>query len=295
MTRRLHNALATAFRSSGEPSMSIDELLKSCAEEHPEAYDATRPQLANALSARGMTLVNGIVRLTANEQEPDNGPAGWADFKRAARRAMQWRSEPMAAMDIIAETGLTEAQVPYAHMESVLASIGMHFIPGHGYWKFAIYSDGFSRIVETADTPRRIGPVIDMLRQYGWPLAGKDIERWSKGKVTAVAVSQEAYRGNIYIRPIGRGLYVPADQKGDLPLSANVADRLLRLLDDDWLTTDDVRIYRLACVLGASGMATVRHARQTHSGRKLQAVSFTPNRKGMAVLLRAARRPAEVF
>lgn len=296
MTRRhLYEAVAYKFRTSQEDAVTIDALLRECFDEgHEYAWKVDREELANALSLKGINLANGTLTLADGERSHMPGLSAYTEFKKAAKHAMRWRGEPIEAIDLITATGLSGEQVPYANMKDALASIGLRFIPGHGYWKHPIYSDPVTRAVSVSVSPKRISGVMPMFRQYGWPLAGRDIERLSETR--SRTVSEIASRGNMFVRPIGIGLYVPADQRGDVPLSANVAERMLSIKPDEWvLAEDDLRSFRIACLMERKELATVKMSRISARGRRGQRLLFEPTRDGLKLLLRAARVPAEVF
>lgn len=293
--RRLYEAVAYKFQTAQEDTVPVDELLKECADEGNQfAWSVSRGELANALSLKGINLEDGKLTMATEQRSYLPGISGYAEFKKAAKHAMRWRGEPIEAIDLIELTGLSGEQVPYAAMKEVLGQIGLRHIPGHGYWKYPIFSDPLTRSVSVSSLPKRIGGVIPMFRQYGWPLAGRDIEEY--GGTPSKSVSQVASRGNVFVRPIGIGLYVPADQHGDIPMSANVANRLLGFKPDEWISTvEDLRSFRIACLMARKELAAVKISRVASRGKRVQRLLFEPSREGLKLLLRAAKVPAEVF
>lgn len=295
--KRLFNLITLKFRELGTPMTKLDPILAECVTEgFPNAWEVPKQEIENALSARGIALSNGFLSAPASNATAYPGSAGYRDFQNAARRAMRMKYEPVMAVDLIDATKMSGEAVPYANMKEILSHIGIRFIPGHGYWKHAIYSEPFTRTVSVSVSPRRINGVIPLFRQYGWPVSGREVERWSNGVTTSRSMSHEASKENIFIRPIGMGMYVPADQPDAIPMSCNVAERMLNIKPDEWIIDhDDLRCYRIAKLMARQGLAEIKESRSTRRTIRYQRLLFTPNRPGLAMLLKAARRPAEVF
>lgn len=298
MSRRyLFQCVAAKFRMSGEPEVKVEEILQECADEGvPLAWEISRLELANGLSERGLILQNGVLSEATDARSIHPQSSGYAEFQTAAKRALRWRDAPIEAIDLVDVTGLAGEKIPWSGMREVLERCGLHFLPGLGYWKHPIYSDPFLRSVVVAKSPKRIGAVVPLFQQYGWPIAGRDLAGWSKNVLQARSVASEASRGNMFVRGLKMGLYVPADRPGDLPMSVNVADRMLDYGPDEWIRSDhDLRSFRIAHLMARGGMGSIKIGRVAGLDRRPQRLLFEPTREGLRKLLRAARRPAEVF
>lgn len=293
---RLYNEIAFRVRAADDP-LEIDALMRELSHEgEHRASTMSRVELENAMSQRGIVAANGLLQLQVDTVTVQPGSQGFRDFQKAARRALRWKSAPMDSMDLIEATSLSGDRVPYAHLKEALSDVGLRFIPGHGYWPHAIYSDPVTRAISTSCAPRRIASIIGLFRAHGWPLSGKEISTLAGASDLGRKVSEEASHGNMFVRPIGMGMYVPADQTGDLPMSMDVAKRMMEIGNDAWISSDaDLRAFRIASLMGRKEWAEVKMGRTPGPGKRVQKLKFTPNREGYRKLLRAARLPVEVF
>lgn len=293
----LIRSIVTKFRADQTGIVALDDILTECVTDgFTFAWDIDRTELGNLLSVAGIQLSAGVLTSPPEDASAYPGSAGYREFQNAARKAMRWKDEPILMVDLIKATNMSGEKVPYVNMKDVLAAIGIRYIPGHGFWKHAIYSDPFTRAISVSCSPRRINGVIPLFRQYGWPLAGRDVQKWSENVTTSRDMAHNASAGNIFIRPIGMGMYVPKDQRGEFPMSANVAERMLALRPDEWVVdSHDLRCFRLAVLMARKGLAELKMGRHQKNRVRSQKLLFTPTKEGASVLLKAARKPAEIF
>jgi hypothetical protein len=135
--------------------------------------------------------------------------------------------------------------------------------------------------------------------KHGWPAAGREIERATKGKVSKLFVARYAAGlGREEVTPIGGGLYAPTLRIGSdpLPVSRDVAAALLaiepgQLIDDH----DHLRLFKVAVIMGRLGRATVKISRTTRNGIRRQTARVTISDKGRALLEARARLAKDEF
>lgn len=285
MSRSLHQEIAYRFRMKDEPTAFVRDILQECAKAGMhEAEEPNMEAIENALAARGILLRGGLMSVMPAQFH--KGPETFEVFKKAAKAALRFSAQPMEAVELIEATALAGDMVPYTSMTAVLKEAGLHYIPGAGYWRHRVYSEPVTQTV-VSDHPRRMAAVIDMFRIHGWPVAQPKTAAGRKLATLANAKSG-------YVRAIHHGLYVPWDQTGPLPISANVARSMVKFADDDLISKRDMGLLRLAFAMAGMGLGEITIHREANGVRQRK-VSFKANAAGMKKLLKAARLPVEVF
>lgn len=290
----LFHFIADEFNALPDDRAPIERFLTQATKAgYDEAWTISREALTNGLHLLGLQYSGGILMKPVTEPVLSR-PNGFEEFRNAARGALLLAEEPLSQQALIAITGISGPAVPWSNMKAVLSKVGIHFIPGHGYWRNAIYSDASRNVITTARDPRRLAVVVEMFQQQGWPIAGKSAGE--RGSLSSRQIAQRIAAGNRFIRTLGGGLYVPADQKGKLPLSSDVAKALLMLGSRTAVCDhDDLRLFRMLVLMGKLGMAVTTTARSQRLGRRCQIAKASFTEKGLKHLANAAGRAEEYF
>ena len=293
-TDDLCHYIAEEFNSIPDDRAPIERFLTQAIKDgYDEAWTISREALTNGLHLLGLQYSGGLLMKPVTEPVLSR-PNGFAEFCNAARGVMVIAEEPLTQQALIALTGLSGPAVPWPNMKHVLSKVGIKFIPGHGYWRNHIYSDAALNVVTTASSPRRMSVVVEMFQQQGWPIAGRTAGE--RGNLSSRQIAQRVASGNLFIRSLGGGLYVPADQQGKLPMSSDVAKAMLLLGPRTSVCDqDDLRLFRVLMLMGKLGYAVTRLARTQRLGRRCQIASAVFTDKGLKYLAQMAGRPEEFF
>lgn len=293
--------MAARFEARGLPAVAVEEIIRETADAgfgDPWGYSPV--SLANGLRPHGLAIRSGMIeREDAPAENYNPVLTGFDEFTKAAKRVVDEAEYPVDAMDLATRTGLVSTSIPYATMKTHLAKVGVHFIPGLGYWSAPQYTDPSGRIVSKHMRTERVGQMLSTFEKQGWPITGQDAERHTGGVVTSRFMSRYAAgAGAQTIKGIGAGLFVPADKLGDgpVPMSPNVAAALLALdpetvIDDH----DHLRLFRLAMILERHELATIRKSRTSRSRVRIQTARVTLNEAGKKMVEKIARRGRDEF
>lgn len=293
--------MAARFKARGQLSVPIEQIVAETADAgfgDPWGYSAQT--LANGLRSRGLVIRSGKIE---QDKEPlehyDPVLTDFDDFLAAARRVIDEAEYPLDPMDLANRTGLISTSIPYATMKAHLKKIGIHFIPGLGYWRAAQYTDPSGRIVSRHCRTERVGALLSVFEKQGWPITGQEAERHTNGLVTSRFLTRYAAgAGQNTLAGIGAGLFVPRDKASDkgLPMSANVATALLALTPDTMIDdTDHLRLFRIAMILERRGLATIRKSRSSRSRVRVQTMRVTLTDAGRKMIQKVLRRGRDEF
>lgn len=145
----------------------------------------------------------------------------------------------------------------------------------------------------------RAQALVDYFTAHGWPAAGREIERDTKGKVSKLFVSRHSNgKGKEEVTPLGAGLYAPADRArfDPMPMSRDVAAALLAIPPGDVIDDrDHLRLFKIAVIMGRKGFATVKISRTTRAGIRRQTARVTLTEQGRAMVEAKARLAKDEF
>lgn len=297
----IYDYMAARFRAAEVQSMPLDELLEYAEQEgYAEIWEVPRAPITSAMRVRGLDVKNGVVSLPTNGVDFfDPVMTDYREFQDACVRVMKEAEHPLSPPDLIARTGLSDAAVPLSTMQHYLRRVGIHFLPGVGYWKYPQYTDDTGRIVTRRIKSERIEALIDYFQHQGWPIAGKEAERQTKGLVTSRFLVRNAVASSgKLVSGIGSGLYVPLDRAkdGPIPMSRNIAEALLSLSPDHIIDDKDhLRLFRIALMLERQGLASLKRSRTNRDRVRRQTIRLTLKDAGRAMLEKIARKQADEF
>lgn len=298
-TKALYSFIFRAFIDNGEQTTSLTEILKAAEQAGiAGAWDIDRATLRNAMNILGIEVRDGMLfRNVLHEIELQ--PNDFALFIGAAKAVIKELGRPATADQIISMSGIKSSEIPYGGIEETLTKAGLHFIPGAGYWKYTQYSDQRTGLIMHKAGSHRRAKLADVFRQYGWPLDGREIEEYSGGEVTSKYLTRLAvHKDSSPIRSLaqGSGLYVPADQRGQFPMSPTVAKALLDIHEGRMITDkESLRIFRLVVLMGRAGLANVTQSRTVRRGQRLQTAKVSFTDKALRQLYRQANITFEAF
>lgn len=296
----LYDFMAERFRQIGQPVVPLEDLIEAAEDAgHGDIWDMPRHGIVNAMRFRGLEVKAGNVMLpTIDGEHFDPVATDYAEFIEAAQRVLREAMYPIDTPQLMEMVALSTAAIPLSTMRHRLRKIGIHYIPGVGYWKHPQYTDPSGRIISRRIRSDRIQALHDCFEAYGWPIAGPDAERWTSGLVTSrFLTTYAANAGKDSITGIGKGLYVPSDRaEGEFPMSRGVALSLLAL--DPRETIDDkdhLRLFRLCLMLEERELASLKRSRTTRDRIRRQTLKVELKSQGRAMLEKIARKAVDEF
>ena len=293
--------MAARFRELGKPSMSLDAILSDAEEQgFMDVWEMPRGGIGNAMKVRGLEVRNGQLMFPEHDGEHfDPVETNFAEFKEAAKRVMEEAEYPLPTAELIERAGLHASAAPLASMQSHLREVGIYFLPGVGYWRHPQYTDPAGRVVSKRMRSDRVKTLVSLFEEHGWPIAGKDAERWSQGIVTSRFMTRYANQaGEARIAGIGSGLYVPIDraEEAPLPMSRNVVEAVLAIDEETVLDDKDThRLFRIMLVAERLGWVTLKKSRTTRDRIRRQTARVTWTEEGLKNLRRMNKNTADEF
>jgi hypothetical protein len=298
----IYDYMAERFRALGKAEYPVDALIEDAANEgYTELWDMSKHGMANAMRVRGLEIASGMVRLPkdGDGQHYDPIATDYREFTAAAAELIKDLDHPIDAADLIERLALPSIAVPMSTMAFYLRRVGVHYIPGVGYWRAPQYVDPSGRIVSKRIHSERVKALSDLFEAQGWPVVGREAETATGGLVTSRFLTRYALgHGRQAIKGIGGGLYVPADRfdAGPIPMSRNVAAAMLSLPEGAMIDDHDhLRLYRIAILMEAKKLATLTRSRTTRERIRRQTLRVSINDAGRAMLERIARRTRDEF
>lgn len=298
----IYDYLAARFRQLGGKPITLDKLMMDAEQDgYGDIWEVDRIGVFNALRARGIELTEGVVKFPEIDGENfDPIATDYRDFKSAAKAVLDLAEYPVPTHDLIGRVALHSSAVPLSSLRYHLRQVGIHFLPGLGYWRHPQFTDAAGRTVSRKIRSERIVELLAMFEHKGWPITGREAEAWSNGLVTSRYLTLYARGLTPMVRPIGSGLYVPADkiepENTRIPMSRNVVEALQAIdatkqIDDK----DHLRLFRIVLLAERLGWAKVKRSRTTRDGIRRQTMRVTWTDEGAKQLRRAAKATADAF
>uniref|UniRef100_UPI00262DE12B hypothetical protein n=1 Tax=uncultured Paraglaciecola sp. TaxID=1765024 RepID=UPI00262DE12B len=229
----IYDFLADRFRGLGSEPIALEKLLMDAEQDgFGEVWEIDRHGMANALTARGLRLEDGTVMLPQIDGENfDPVITSYEKFAERATDVMKGQTVPLLTEELVSLTGLHRAAIPYSNMQTILAKVGIHFIPGIGYWRHPQYTLQDGSIVSKRFRSLRLQKLMNVFKRQGWPITGPDCLDMTGGFVTSRYLVRQAAEAHPKIASIGSGLYVPIDQaeNSKIPMSKNVVTAVMEI------------------------------------------------------------------
>lgn len=296
----IYDFMADRFRELDSQPIELEKLLMDAEREgFGEIWDMDKHGMANALQARGLVLLSGTVKLPDVEGTPfDPVVTGYDDFTKRAQDIMASQTVPLEADEIVSLVGLQRAAIPFSNMKFHLKKVGIHYIPGVGYWRYPQYTLEDGTFVSKRCRSERKAQLVEVFRKHGWPITGRDATVWSEGFVTSRYLVKQAQINHARISGLGSGLYVPRDQteRWRIPMSRNVVERILSI-DPRELIRDkpELRIFRILLLMERKGMATLARSRSSVGNERCQTLRAKLTKEGRETLERMSQSSQDEF
>jgi|GEM_PF-4213012 len=297
----IYDFLAEAFRSQDRPQVDYGYMMDLAEKEgHLDVFEIPKGAMANAMKVRGVKVVDGLFQYPSVDGLTfDPAEEGYDPFLKAAKKAVGNAEYPLPTDELLQRCGAHSSAAPLTLLKHHLKRVGVHWLPGVGYWRAPQYTNKSGRIVSKRLKSERTQAMIDAFEKNGWPLSGKDIEKHTGGIATTKYISNYVKRaGEALVASIGYGLYVPADLKGTstIPMSANVAD-LVRGIDVEQIIDDkeDHQVYRIMLLASKFGYVKLKKSRTTRSGVRCQTIRIKWTQKGRDFMKEASKRTSDEF
>lgn len=237
----------------------------------------------NAMMIRGVLVKDGFCRKYEGHEFKDTIAVGFKKFSARAVEIVEQADAPVPAVDLIAMVGMSEGAMPLGSLKRYLRRVGIHFIPGLGYWHKKHFIDAGGTIYGKRTGAKYREHILEAFQTYGWPLTNVDIEAATHGRVSRNYVVMAAKQPWPDMVSIKYGLYVPAGaaRRAGVPMSRNIAEALLDLSPDEALDAkDNTRMYRLCHLLHEMGYGIARHTNTRRDGKARRLAYFTLNETG---------------
>lgn len=296
----LPDFIAATLLANESQHMKLDDLLRDAyANGFIDVWDMPVEAIVNMVLVEGWMHIDGaIYKPTEADRFASNAPADYSAFIKAAKRVVTTAMAPVTAHNLVLQLGLTNEPVPYSSMQSVMLRGGMHHIAGLGYWHAPVFSREDGVLISKRGTSPELEVISGLFQSEGWPLVSKDIEQRTEGEITSRFMTLMARHDLGEISALGSGLFIPRDRASDkyVPMSRNVADECLRLLDTREKVSDkgSLRFYRIGLVAERRGLASLQRSHTTLGGRYTGVRAYTMridwNRKGVLMLRRMASK-----
>lgn len=299
MSEPAFDYLARRFDEVGEPHMQLAALLADAEETGFNLDDVSLKAIRQALHLRSLKLERGIVM----REEPQNLNPVKTDFEEfvsEAERIIREAIQPVDTIELLSQIEMSHDAIPLASIKTCLRDVGLHYIPGAGYWTHPQYTDQAGRIVTRRCRSERLEKLIECFEQHGYPMTALDIEKWTDGMAPrhwAVRYATSS-GGAPIIKGIGAGLYVPVDKldTAKIPMSYNMAAAINDLTPDQVLNNKDhLRLFKVALLLGKHGYADVHTSRTSRGNVRCQTARVELNEKGRRMVRKAMRDTTDEF
>ncbi len=258
--------------------------------------EMSRTALRAAMAMRGLAYANGEITIAADMQRAIPAKVDYAPFIQAAKAAVDMAVKPIPTGELIGMSGLVTEAIP-GELPFYLRSAGVYFIPGAGYWKYPQYASDHGELFCAPNKSRRITLLMETFSRHGWPLAGQEIETLTGGAVTSrfCSTKSAAVQRHCQIRAIAHGLFSPIGAEATLempiPITKNIAEDILgNLPSEPIFFKEKPRMYKIAEVLAAHGMATVSYKWLARNGYRQRARYMELTEQGYKMLRGLDRR-----
>lgn len=292
--------MAEAYKAKGEEYVPLEQIVSEAQDAgYVELWDMPRLNIVNAMKLRGLQVSSGSIHHPVVAEHYDPIATDFAEFTAAAAKVMAEAEYPLDAADVIERCALADTAIPMASMSHYMRRIGIHLIPGVGYWRSPQYTDPSGRIISRHCRSERIAALLDYFQSHGWPIVGAEAEKATTGLVTSRFLSRFAVGdGRDRIAGIRAGLYVPADRvdDGPIPMSPAVATTMAGLQPDAPIDDHEhLRIYRIAMLMERHGLATLKRSRTTRDKIRRQTLLVKITPAGKDYLAKIAKTTEDEF